>query len=180
MCDPVSALVVTSLVFSAYSANEQGKAAKSTARYNAREAENEAVRTRNRGVEEEVKHRRQVAELQSRQKAQLGAANIDLRSGSALDIQEDAALLGEVDSLRIRTNFQEQGASLDRNVELINFQGDAAQVAGQRQAAGSLLQAAGAGIQASGVASQWYNPNSAAVTTNTTGAQANAQFGNIA
>jgi hypothetical protein len=161
MCNPAAAVMAVSLVFSAYSANEQGKAAKGVADYNAREAENEAVRTRNRGVEEEVKHRRQVAELQSRQRAQIGAANIDLRSGSALDIQEDAALLGEVDSLRIRSNYQEQGASLDRNVDLVNFQGDAAQSAGRTQAAGSLLQAAGAGVS-----SKWYNVNSSATTTN--------------
>lgn len=180
MCDPVTAVMVASLAFGAYSANEQGKAAKSVARYNAREAENEAVRTRNRGVEEEIKHRRQVAELQSRQRAQLGASNIDIRSGSALDIQEDAALLGEVDSLRIRTNFQEQGASLDRSATLMNFEGDAAQRAGQLQAVDSLLQAGAAGVEASGVSNRWYNSNSSAMTTTTTGAQANARFGNIA
>lgn len=165
MCNPALAaaaapwLTGASVAFSAYSGIEQGKSAKSVARYNAREAENEAVQTRNKGVEEEVKHRRQIAELQSRQRAQLGAANIDLRSGSALDIQEDAALLGEVDALRIRTNFQERGASLDRGAGLTNLQGDAAQRAGQLGAVGSLLQGAGT------LASKWYKPDSAAVTT---------------
>jgi hypothetical protein len=167
------------MVMTAYSANEQGQSAKSTARYNAREAENEAIRTRNKGTEEEVKHRRGVAELQSRQRAQLGAANVDLRSGSALDVQEDAKLLGEVDSLRVRTNFSDQASALDRSSVLTNIQGSNAQRAGQLQAAGSLIQAGAAGVQASGVSSKWYDPNSAAVTTTTTGAQANTQFGNV-
>lgn len=176
MCEPttiMAVMAVASAAVGAYSAVEQGKNARSVARYNAREAENEAVRTRNRGIEEEVKHRRQVAELQSRQRAQLGASNVDLRSGSALDIQEDAQLLGEVDSLRVRTNFEEQASSLERGGSLTRSQGNAAARAGNVQAVGSLLQGAGA------VAGQWYSPNSSAVTT-TTGAQANAQVGSIA
>lgn len=171
--------MVASLVFSAYSSNEQGKAAKSVARFNAREAENESIRTRNKGAEEEVKHRRKVAELQSRQRAQLGAANVDLRSGSALDIQEDAQLLGEVDALRIRSNFGDRSSSLDRGADLTTTEGEIAQRAGQTQAVGSLLSAAATGVQASGVSSKWYDPNSSAVTTTASGVDTNLQFGNV-
>lgn len=177
MCEPttiMTAMAIASASVSAYSANEQGENAKSVARFNAREAENEATLTRNRGVEEENKHREKVEQLKSKQRAQLGAANVDLNTGSALQIQEDTALLGEVDSLRIRTNFQDQGASLDRSVGLINSQGDAAESASRLQVAGSLLQGAGA------VAGKWYSPNSAGAATNISGAQANSQFGSIA
>ena len=180
MCNPAAAVMVASMVFTAYSANEQGKSQRSIARFNARQAENEAVRTRNKGVEEEIKHRRQVAQLQSRQKVQLAASNVDFTKGSASELLEDTQLFGEVDSLRIRSNFEDRATALEDSGQLINFQGDAAATAGRNQAVGSLLSAAGTGIQASGVSSQWYNPNSSAVTTTTTGAQANAAVGAIA
>lgn len=176
MCGYAAAIAVVGIVLSAYTSNEQSKTQKSNFRYNARESENEATRTRNQGVEAEMQHRQQVAQLQSKQKAQLGAANVDIQSGSALDIQEDAKLLGEVDALRIRSNFSNQASSLDKGAALSRNQAGAESSAAKGRAAGSLLQATGAGIQASGVSSQWYNPNSSAVT----GTQANSQFGNIA
>lgn len=174
MCDPAAAVMVVSMVVGAYSSHEQGQAQKSAARFNARESENEAVRTRNKGVEEEVKHRQKVAQLISRQRAQLGASNVDLNTGSAFDIQEDARILGDADALRIRSNFEDQSGSLSRSADLINFQGDAAARAGNISAAGSLISAAG-----KGVSSNWYNSDSAAVTTNATNADIN-QFGSFA
>lgn len=180
MCEPttiIAAMTIASTAMAGYSMVQQGRNAKSTAKFNSREAENEATRTRNKGVEEEVKHRNKVANLQSQQRAQLGAANVDLRSGSALDIQEEAALLGEVDSLRVRTNFSDQASSLDRSAYLTEIQGDNAQTQANISAAGSLIGGTAGAISA-GVAPKWYSPNSAATTTS--GVQANSQFGAIA
>lgn len=171
MCEPVTILAVSGLVMSAVSSVQQGNAAKSAGRYNAREAENEATRTRNKGTEEENKQRQRVSALASRQRAALGASGVDIDSGSAAAIQEDTKLFGEVDALRIRTNFQDRAGSLDRGAELTRAQGDSAQRAGQFKAAGSLLSAAGAGVS-----SKWYTPDSSAVTTISDG----SQFANIA
>lgn len=179
MCDPVTGTLVASSLLGAYSSVQQGRSAKAVARYNAREAENEAVRVRSKGTEEENRHRQRVAQLQSRQRAQLGASGVDLESGSALAIQEDTELFGEVDALRIRSNFADQAQALDRGAGLTRQQGRSASRAGNLQAVGSLIGAAGS-IAGAGVASKWYSPNSAALTTTTTGSQANAFVGAIA
>lgn len=154
MCDPVTALVVGGSVLSAGSAISQGRAARNTSVFNARLAENEATRTRNKAVEQENEQRRRTAELISRQRTQLAANNLDLNSGSALQLQEDAALIGEVDALRIRNNFNDQASALDQEASLSISSGRAKQQSANLSAVGSLLTSAGA------VASKWYTPQS--------------------
>ena len=165
MCDPVSVsavAAVTATAFTAYTAVEQGNYQKGVAEYNARLAENEAEETRRAGVEAENEQRRKTAELISRQRAQLGAANVDLGSGSALQLQEDAATLGEADALRIRSNVGEQFDALQSSATLTRSQGEFAQSAGQMSAVGSLLGGTTAVLK-TGVADKWFTPDSAAI-----------------
>ena len=91
MCGPaaVPVMMAVSTAFAAKSAIDQGKFQKGTARYNARVAENKAQETRAAGTEAENAHRQKVAMLLSKQRAQLGAAGVDLGSGSPLQLQED-------------------------------------------------------------------------------------------
>ena len=166
MCNPMIAMVAVTAVSAAYSANQQsqqGKYQKSVNEYNARVAENEAEETRNAGVEAENIQRRKTAELLSKQRAQLGAANIDLSSGSALQLQEDTVALGEADALRIRSNFEGKASSLDTSATLLEDQGANAARAGSGAATGTLLQGAST-IVGSGVADKWFTPESAAST----------------
>lgn len=178
MCNPV-AIAGAGLAFDVFSAFQQGQAKKGVARFNARQAKNDAIRTRNKGVEEENKQREQLAQLQSRQRVQLGAANVDLTSGTPLQLQQDAALFGEVDALRIRSNFQDRADVLDQSAVLTSMQGDNAATAGRNEAIGTLLSGGGKIIQSSGVSSRWYNPNSAAVSTTSTGEVPNTRIGSI-
>jgi hypothetical protein len=181
MCDPVTAtyvLMATAGGLTAYSQVEQGQSAKATAKYNAREMQNQAINTRNKGTEEENIQRQKTAELISRQRAQLGANGVDIDSGSAADLQQDSAILGEVDALRIRTNFTDQADTLNRQSELTLQQGKAAARAGNLAAFGTVLTTAasmgafsaspaaagGSGGQAlagSPVDSSWYDSASA-------------------
>lgn len=154
MCDPVTALVVASTVVSTASAYQQGQYQEDIAEYNARVSENEATRVRNIGVDEENKQRRQTAELISRQRTQLAASGVDIGTGSALQLQEDAALLGEIDALNIRENFAEQATALERGTVSGRSQGRAAARAGTTQAFGTLLSGGAK------VAGKWYTPNS--------------------
>ena len=166
MCNPAVAQLVVVAVSAAYTANQQrqqGKFQKSTAEYNARVAENEAEETRNAGVEAENIQRRKTAELLSKQRAQLGAANVDLSSGSALQLQENTIALGEADALRIRSNFENQAASLDTSAGLTQSQGAFAESAGAGAATGTLLQGAST-IVGTGVADKWFTPDSAAIS----------------
>jgi len=164
MCEPATIMAVTAVVSAGFAANQQikqGKFQESTAEYNARVAENQAEETRNAGVEAENIQRKKTAELLSKQRAQLGAANVDLSSGSALQLQEETEALGEADALRIRSNFEGQAGALNTGADLTAASGQFAESAGKSAATGTLLSGAGKVI-GSGVADKWFTPTSAA------------------
>lgn len=165
MCDPVTIMATVAVVSAAFTAQQQvqqGEFQRGVSEYNARVAENEAEETRRAGVEAENIQRRKTAELISKQRAQLGAANIDLGSGSALQLQEEAAALGEADALRIRSNFEARARSLETGADLTLSEGVFAEQAGQTAAAGTLLQGASTALS-TGVADKWFTPDSAGV-----------------
>ena len=164
MCDPATitaVAVVTGTAFSVTSQIRQGKYQKDIGKYNARVAENQAQEVRTAGVEAENTERRETAELLAKQRAQLGAANVDLESGSALSLQEDTVTLGEADALRIRSNFESQALSLETGAGLTRSQGDAALTAGGFGAAGTILSGTASFLD-TGVADKWFTPNSEA------------------
>ena len=165
MCDPVTATAIVTAVSAAFTANQQikkGKFEKGVADYNARVAENEAEETRNAGVEQENIQRRRTAELLSKQRAQLGASNVDLSTGSALQLQEDTATLGEADALRIRSNFEGRAEALETGSVLTRQQGEFAESAGRGDAFGTLLSGTSKAL-GTGVADKWFTPDSAAI-----------------
>lgn len=170
MCDPVTIGTVAAVasasatVYGGYQAKQQGDAANETAKYNARLSENEAIKTRNKGAEEENQQRRRTAELISSQRASLGASGVEVGSGSALQLQTDAATLGEADALRIRSNFGDAAQGLDDQAELTRIEGKNAKSAGKNAFTGSILSAAGTFAGSTGgqsVASKWFGPSSA-------------------
>lgn len=166
MCEPATIMATVAVVQGAFTAQQQvqqGRYQRGVAEYNARVAENEAQETINKGVEAENIQRRKTAELISKQRAQLGAANIELGSGSALQLQEDAAALGEADALRIRSNFEDRAESLETGAEFTREAGRQAERAGRTAAFTTLLGTA-ASVAGSGVADKWFTPNSSAVT----------------
>ena len=179
MCEPTTIMAAVAVVSAAFTANQQvkqGKYQKSVAEYNAAVAENEAEETRNAGVERENIQRRKTAELLSKQRAQLGAANVDLSSGSALQLQEETQALGEADALRIRSNFETQAASLDTGAALTQSQGEFAESAGKGAAVGTVLQGTST-VLGTGVADKWFTPKSAALAGTPTNVN---QVGSIA
>ena len=131
------------------------------ARYNTRVTENQAQETRRVGVEQENIQRRRTAQLLSKQRAQLGAAGVELGTGSALQLQEDTLTLGEADALRIRSNVESQVGALETGAELTRSQGEFAQQAGAAKVTGTLL-SGGAAFLDTGVADKWFKPNSSA------------------
>ena len=155
---------VAATAYSVYSSVQQSKqnaeAQKGTAEYNTRVAENDAQRSRNIANEKENALRLKNARLLSKQRAQLGAANIDLSSGSALQLQEDTINLGEADALRIRRTGDSQFSGLMQESELESAKGDLAESQGRFNIAGSLLSGAG-DFMDTGVADKWFTPKSA-------------------
>lgn len=168
MCDPVSigiAFSLASTAMAAKSQRDQGKAAKSTADYNARVADNQAQDVRNKGTQEENKQRQATAQMLSSQRAALGASGIEIGSGSALQIQRDTEVTGEIDAGRIRSNYQDQASSLETGATLTRVEGANAKIAGNNQAMGTILSGGAK------VAGKWYDKKSAATVAPITEAQ---------
>lgn len=165
MCEPVTigiavaAATVAGAIMQGSAAKQQGEYQNDVSKYNARQMENEAVQTRNKGTEEEIKQRDKTAQLTSLQRAQLGASGVDVGSGSALTLQQDAELIGEADALRIRSNFSDAADTLEGQALIERSQGKAAKQAGNNAFKTSILTGTSSGA---GVASKWYTPSSSA------------------
>ena len=190
---PYAIMAVTAAAKS-YGDYEQGKYEEGVSKYNARASENDATRVRNKGVEEENKLRRQTAELIGSQRASAAAFGVDVDKGSAFQLQQDSALLGEVDALRVRSNFEQQAKGLDDTAKSELARGKNARKQGRNSLLTGALTVAsfgasgynaqmGANAEAAAKASassetvtstgtsvnpSWYNSNSAARSTRST------------
>lgn len=165
MCEPTTIMAITTVAATAANAYiqvQQGQYEAGVSKYNARVAENRAEEVRRAGTEEEMAHRRKVAQLQSTQRAQLGAAGVELGSGSALQLQEDTLAMGEADALRIRSNVESQVGALQTQADLTRSQGSLSQYSAGFAAGGTILSGTAATL-GTGVADKWFTPNSAAV-----------------
>lgn len=113
-------------------AKRQGEAAQDAANsvaelsdYNAAVATLQRDDALERGAEDEQRFRSNIRLAIGGQRAALAAQNVDVKFGSALDVQVDAAVLGELDALTIRTNarreawgYEVQAEDLRRRAEI--------------------------------------------------------------
>jgi hypothetical protein len=89
---------------SAYGQHKAGRDAEKLYDNNALLAEYQSQDALERGVVEERTMRRQTNKVIGAQRANLAAQGVDVNKGSALDVQADAAYLGELDAITIRNN----------------------------------------------------------------------------
>lgn len=94
-----------------------------------------------RGAEQESRFRTQVRSTIGTQRAGIAAGNIDVGFGSAVDVQADAAFLGELDALTIRTNaareawgYKVQGEDLRKRAAITRKEGVYLEAAGKQNA----------------------------------------------
>lgn len=127
-------------------AREAGEAEAGRLEYNARIADLQAEDALLRGTEEEQRFRSTVRGLIGSQRAGFAGQGVDIARGSAVDVQADAAYLGELDALTIRSNAQReawgyrvQGEDLRLGAGVARRGGRAAQTAGRVAAAGTIL-----------------------------------------
>lgn len=118
--------------------------------YNASVADLQAKDAVDRAAQEENRFRTGVAGLIASQRAGFAAGNIDVGFGSAVDTQADAAHLGELDALTIRTNgareawgYQVQSEDLRRGASITRKTGVNAELAGEARQSASRFAAAG-------------------------------------
>ena len=92
-----------------------------------------------RGRDDEAEQKRKTKLLIGKQRARLSAQGIEIDSGSALDIQLDAAEFGAADALTIRNNaFRE---ATGHRIEAIDFRNQAefAKLSGSSRSGSTLL-----------------------------------------
>jgi len=103
-----------------------------------------------RGQDEEQRFRTRVRSAIGAQRAGFAAGNIDVSSGSAVDVQADTAFLGEMDALTIRTNaareawgFKVQAEDLTRRGQIQRKEGAMYEKAGKSARTASRFDTAG-------------------------------------
>jgi hypothetical protein len=148
-------------IASGVAADDESKHTQKVAEYNAAAMENDAIRIREAGTEAENDFRAKVSALVANQRATLAAGNVDIGSGTALRVQEDALIMGEIDAGRIRTSAQREADALDEQARLTRIDGKLARQAGKLAKTSAGLM--GAATVANGVASTWYTSKSAAM-----------------
>ena len=111
-------LAVAGMAQSAYAQHKAGQAQEAAglaqqaasnseadlADFNAKVADRQATDAVERGAQQESNFRASVRGAIGGQRAGIAANNVDVGFGSAVDVQADAAYLGELDALQIRTN----------------------------------------------------------------------------
>ncbi len=174
MCEPISASTlaiiagVTGLAsagVSAYGQYKQGKAEQQTynmqadiSRQNAAIAQENAGLERSAGLEEQRRQRLKTSQLIGQQKAAMAANNINITSGTPLDVIQDTAEIGELDAIMIgfeserrARNYESQASNFLQQADIYNLSGKNAYKSGLYSAGSSLLGGVGK------VAGQWSN-----------------------
>jgi hypothetical protein len=159
-----TALAIGSIALSAYGqvraaraekkAGEAQRAAAESgaelAEYNATIADQQAQSELEVGAAEESRFRQGVKLMIGSQRAGQAGQNIDVGFGSAVDVQADAAYLGELDALTIRTNaaraawgHKVAAEDLRKRAEIARKEGVMLEEAGKARATAGYLGAAG-------------------------------------
>lgn len=118
--------------------------------YNAKVATLQGEDAIARGTLEEQRFRTQVRGIIGQQRAAFAGNNVDVSFGSAVDVQADAAFLGELDALTIRTNamreawgYNVQAEDLTRQAAITRKTGVAAAASGNARASAENYAAVG-------------------------------------
>lgn len=113
----------------------------------AEEAANDAIA---RGGMDEDQQRLATRAAIGTQRAGFAANGVDVNSGSAADIQDDTAALGELDALTIRNNAAREAWGYRTQAQQGRLAAANARSSGQAGMFGSLLTAGAKGVQAYG------------------------------
>lgn len=118
---------------------KSGNAAKRIGEFNAKVAERQAEEALMIGAEDEQRFRQGVRTLIGSQRAGFAGQNVDVGVGSAVDVQADAAFLGELDALTIRRNAAIEAQDKRDEAENYRMGGAQQQTASRFAAAGTIL-----------------------------------------
>ena len=146
MCEVTTVLAVGALVLGAAAGVQQaqaqkaaGQAQEAQAKENAKAANVQAQNAVLTGQIEEDRRRQQTRRMLATQRTAMAANNIDMSSGTALEVLGDTAAIGEQDALTIRANAAREAWGYKGDANNSMNQGRMARAAGQNQATGTYL-----------------------------------------
>lgn len=134
----VLAAVAVSTAVTAYGQYQAGQAQKQAYEYNAKIQEQNAKVAQDKAAYEADKQAQRVRRLNATQRAAYAASGVT-QSGTALDLQEDSLIQGEMDRLAVLYGGDVEAANFRSEAELSKFQGKAAGKSATTAAFGTLL-----------------------------------------
>ena len=124
---------------SAYGAYQQGKQQKMLNDYNAKVAMQNKIAVAEKAEYDKEQLKRRVRKLQGSTTVALAKAGVDSTEGTAIDLFEELAIMGEQDLLMIQYNADLKKRGYEVEASTARFTGAAAYQAGKMRAAGTLL-----------------------------------------
>lgn len=143
----MTALVVASAAYSAYSQKQAGDAQDAIARRNADLTEQQADQAKLQGDEQINATRRRTRQLIGQQKVAYATQGVDLSSGAPAEVAVDTQLQGLQDEKTIRTNTALQAWGFQTQASNERFAGKQYKRQGQMAATSTLLNGFGQGYR---------------------------------
>lgn len=142
MCGPAAIIMAAGAAMSAMQQIQQGQAAKAQSKFSAAVAENNAIATRQQAAFQEDRQREEIERGLAAQRVRFGKSGA-LAAGSALDLNADRAVAGELAALSTRRGGQLQAQSYTNQATIDRFRGNEAMNAAMLGAGSTLLMSAG-------------------------------------
>lgn len=167
-----TAVSVTSAVQSANAQKAQYEYQSKIAQKNANIAQANADQKRQEGIEEARMQRIKSLQNVGSQQAAMAANGIDVSSGTALDIAEDTAAMGELEALTTRYNYESQALAYEQQAENYNNQSTLDSIAATNAYKSGVYSALGSTAKGLGslssVADKWYSSSSSGLSGSST------------
>ena len=149
------------------SSAQQGKAQQAQYNYQAQVAEenakidnNNAAIERQQGIEESRLQRIKTAQAIGSQKTAMAANGVDITQGTALDVIEDTAAMGELDALQTRYNYEKKALAYEAKADNFTNQSNLDVIAGKNAYQAGKMNGLASGLQgiekAGSVAGKWF------------------------
>lgn len=127
---------------------------------NAKIAQNNAALERQQGIEEARLQRIKTAQAIGSQKTAMAANGVDITQGTAVDVLEDTAAMGELDALQTRYNYERKALSYETQANNFTNQGNLDVIAGQNAYSAGKINGLASGLdgisKAGSVAAKWF------------------------
>jgi len=127
---------------------------------NAKIAQSNAALERQQGIEESRLQRIKTAQAVGSQQTAMAANGVDVTQGTALDVIEDTAAMGELDALQTRYNYERKAIQYEQQANNFTNQSNLDIIAGQNAYSAGKMNALAGGIKAvekaGSVATKWF------------------------